>query len=78
MKDLWVTTKELSLILGIAQQNVRKKALVQNYKTRYVYGRGRGGKVLEYQLSSLPIDVQERYCALHDVSLPNDTTDYSE
>ena len=45
MKDLWVTTKELSLIFGIAQQNVRKKAVVQHYTTRYVHGRGRGGRV---------------------------------
>lgn len=78
MKDLWVTTKELSLIFGIAQQNVRKKAVVQHYTTRYVHGRGRGGRVLEYKLSSLPIEVQEMYCALHNLSLPNDTTDYIE
>lgn len=76
MKEIWVTTKELSLILGIAQQNVRKKATAHGYITRYVHGRGRGGRVLEFALSSLPSEVQEKYYAMYNAALPDDTTDY--
>ncbi|MGN0674518.1 MAG: Mu transposase C-terminal domain-containing protein [Oscillospiraceae bacterium] len=78
MKEIWITTKELAFILGIAQQNTRKQAMHRDYVTRYTNGRGRGGKVMEYLLSSLPAPVQERYSELHKISIPDDTTEISE
>lgn len=79
MKEIWITTNELAAIQGITPQAVLKfRNSTSNYITRYVHGRGRGGKVLEYKLSSLPIEIQEKYCTMLNIPLPNDTTNYIE
>ena len=79
MKEIWVTTNELAAIQGITTQAVFKMQMTKHkYVTRYSYGKGRGGRVLEFALSSLPIELQEKYCALYNVPLPDDMTDHSE
>lgn len=79
MKEIWVTTNELAAIQGITTQAVFKMQMTKHkYVTRYSYGKGRGGRVLEFALSSLPIELQEKYCALYDVPLPDDMTDHIE
>lgn len=76
MNEIWVTTSELAFISGKPIRTLRWQA--SKYVTRYSYGKGRGGRVLEFALSSLPIELQEKYCALYNIPLPDDMTDHSE
>ena len=79
MKEIWITTKELACIQGITVQAVQKyQNTTSSYVTRFVSGRGRGGKVMEFLLSSLPAHVQEKYLETHRINFPNDSTDYIE
>lgn len=79
MKEIWITTKELACIQGITVQAVQKyQNTTSSYVTRFVSGRGRGGKVMEFLLSSLPAHVQEKYLEMHRINFPNDSTDYIE
>lgn len=68
--DIWIKTNELANIQGVTKQAVFKNQ--QKFQARYVPGRGRGGRVLEFLLSSLPEDVQKQYCSIHNIPLPNE------
>jgi len=74
MNEVWVTTNELAFLCSKQQRTLRRHA--GDYVTRYVYGKGRGGRVLEFALSSLPPEVQEKYYAMHNTAPPDDSTDY--
>lgn len=68
---IWISSAELAALLGVTLRSVTKfQAENGKYMTRYIPGKGRGGKVLEFALSSLPEEIQEKYCELHNIPLP--------
>ncbi len=63
--EQWLTVKEVSELLGITEQAVRKNATSGEYgEVKYETssaGGGRGGKALQINLTALPTDLQIAY-----------------
>ncbi len=55
----WITCEETSKLIGITPRAIRKSK--DKYLYRYISGKGRGGKVLQIALESLPQEAQDRY-----------------
>jgi len=57
----WLSVKEAANLLGITDSAVKKAIAKSKYEYRHVKGIGRGGKVLQISLESLPANAQARY-----------------
>lgn len=57
----WLTVKECASLLHVTDSAVKKAIASNRYTYRHVNGLGRGGKTLQVELSSLPIEAQARY-----------------
>lgn len=58
---IWINVNQVSELLSITERAVRKQANNGILKYRYVTGRGKGGKVLQIALESLPQSAQDKY-----------------
>ena len=70
---IWVNVNQVSELLSITDRAVRKQAYNGIFKCRYVAGKGRGGKVLQIALESLPQSAQDKY---NGIDKPLDPTSY--
>ncbi len=66
----WITIKEAAHLLDRTTNAIRKAAIKNNYKYRYVEGMGRGGKQIEILLESLPSSAQDKYNGIKPVQRP--------
>lgn len=57
----WLTVQEAASLCGITDSTIRKAVQQNRYESRYVNGKGRGGKQLRIALESLPESAQARY-----------------
>ena len=57
--DIWLTRKEVEILLGVSHQAVKKACKSGRFKTIMVSGNG--GRQYRIALSSLPTDAQKRY-----------------
>ena len=57
----WLSVKEAAQVLHIGERAVRTAAQQNRYQSRYVKGKGRGGKQLRIALESLPEKAQALY-----------------
>lgn len=79
MNEIWLTVKEVSALCCIAERVVQIEASKDKYVSKYVDGKGRGGKQLRIQLESLPQEAQTRYYELNNIPIPQkfDLLDFS-
>ncbi len=62
MNEQWITVKEASLCLQITERHVVRLSVEhQTIISKYIKGKGRGGKQLRILLDSLPQEAQDRY-----------------
>ena len=57
----WLTVKEAASLCSVTDSAIKKAAQQNRYQSRYVKGKGRGGKQLRIALESLPEKAQARY-----------------
>ena len=57
----WLSVKEAAQVLRVGERMVQLVAQQNRYQSRYVKGKGRGGKQLRIALESLPEEAQARY-----------------
>lgn len=72
--EVWISVAECAAKLNICDRAVRKNASTGKYSQRYVpgHGHGRGGKVLQIALSSLPASAQAAYWSSRPVLLESE------
>lgn len=57
----WINVQQAAELLKTSERNIRKQAQNGKIKYHYVSGHGRGGKILQILLSSLPKEAQTCY-----------------
>lgn len=70
---IWINVNQVSELLSITDRAVRKQANNGILEYRYVTGRGKGGKVLQIALESLPQSAQDKY---NGIDKPLDPSSY--
>ena len=56
---IWLTGKEAAKALRVTERAVQTAAQQNKFKSRYIEGKGRGGKQLRIALESLPEDAHD-------------------
>lgn len=70
---IWINVNQVSELLSITDRAVRKQAYNGIFKYCYITGRGKGGKVLQIALESLPQSAQDKY---NGIDKPLDQSNY--
>lgn len=58
---IWLTVLEVSKLLNVTERAIQLAAQNGSYEIEYIPGKGRGGKVLQIALESLPQEAQDKY-----------------
>lgn len=61
MLVIWITVRHASTLLEVTESAIKKALVKGKYAYRYVNGIGRGGRVIQISLESLPQAAQDRY-----------------
>ncbi len=70
---IWVNVNQVSKLLSITDRAVRRQVYNGVFEYRYITGRGKGGKVLQIALESLPQSAQDKY---NGIDKPLDQSNY--